>query len=351
MSFTIGNYNININLTDDILFVKVVDTISFATYQESFNNNSKENYDLLINYLQNNNIQINKTNNSLTLINQNFELNISEINEIDIMFDKLCDIVNKCDKSTEIIINNVKDDLVELKNDVIEIKENFKKLHSNINYLINQDISLPILIKEIGNSNHYERMYSSPSVIYESSNCTVLDIKLTVRNSDNSQYNHEDENLCKKIKENNVIYIQPNYYLNITEISKMKNLKYLSVSTNDRNNYKPCLMLYHNYSYTNVFDINTISHLPLELLILEAIRFSLDGIVKIVTLKKLIINIRREYRPDIFENISKIPNVECIIKNWHGNINQQDILSENSNMIYIHANQGSMFKLKNVKFI
>ena len=79
--FNIENYNISINLKNDILFVKVVDTISLITYQESFNNNSKENYDLLIHYLQNNNIQINKTSNSLTLINQNLVFNIKKINK------------------------------------------------------------------------------------------------------------------------------------------------------------------------------------------------------------------------------------------------------------------------------
>jgi len=80
MSFTIENYNISINLIDNILFVKVIDTISLTIYQESFNDYSKQNYDLLIDYLQNNNIQINKNINSVTLINQNLVFNIKKIN-------------------------------------------------------------------------------------------------------------------------------------------------------------------------------------------------------------------------------------------------------------------------------
>jgi hypothetical protein len=80
MSFTIENYNISINLIDNVLFIKVIDTISLTIYQESFNDYSKQNYDLLIDYLQNNNIQINKNINSVTLINQNLVFNIKKIN-------------------------------------------------------------------------------------------------------------------------------------------------------------------------------------------------------------------------------------------------------------------------------
>jgi hypothetical protein len=176
----------------------------------------------------------------------------------------------------------------------------------------------------------------------------VLDIKIVSLGT--NDYN--EGKLCNELKKDNVIYIQENYYFNITEISKMKNLKYLSISNYDHNNYRNYLSLYHNYSYTNVFDINTISHLPLETIILESVYFSLDGIEKIVTLKKLIINIRHECRPDIFEIISKIPNIECIIKNWQRAYDRKDILSGNFNMTSIYMKEGSvLLKLKNVKFV
>lgn len=138
--FTIGNYNINVNLTDDILFTKVIDTISFDTYQESFNESSlnykpKQIYDLLIDYYHD--IQINKTINSLILtilyenkyftINQELVLNIIPKSNDNIEFnikndlldkkiDKLIDRLNINDEKLETTINTIRDELIERSN-------------------------------------------------------------------------------------------------------------------------------------------------------------------------------------------------------------------------------------------